>query len=388
MAPKRNDSWKFWPRYVIRGILHTKTPFFTGSGYTIHHPEIKKDERPVDVTAFPRAGDTPFIPGSTMKGALRGWAEKYLGEHGLLEEVFGIGPDEQGDDQGLSGTACFMDALLGLRRVEPTPLPYWDIKRQTFIEPHVCIDRVAGTALEKMLYYQETVPAGVGFEVEIRGRFSLESHEKQVAFLLAALEGFNHPEEPILLGADTGSAKGRMEWELTSISIFDEDQVKRWLSQSSPGHFSRCFRKIDHGKRMHLLFISRCYWPKTERNRLVIPITISFDSHFLINDPPSPSEIEKKQKEQDAEDPDMRPLLDERGKSALSGTAIKGALRSQAERILRTMAGVASLNKIACHPGGGDSCQPVQDIKGCKNLCLACKLFGLGLEYGVVGEFE
>ena len=371
MAINQN-SWKFRPRYVIKGFLHTESPLFTGSGLVVPHPEIKRDDGPVEVMAFPRAGDTPYIPGSTIKGALRDWAHVHLQDRTILEKVFGKGSSEE--QQGSGGRARFMDALLALKRTEPTPLPYWDLKRQTCVEAHVCIERVTGTAAEKMLYYQETVPAGVGFKVEIRGKADEGSLYQEVAFILSALKGFNHHQDPILLGADTQSAKGKMYWECEDILFLDIDALKEWLKRPCP--LQDAYRNAHLEELHHLESLSKSIETTLPDRPLTVSVTITFDSHFLVNDPPRPRELQEKERNPESDLPDMKSLLDEKGQPSLPGSAIKGALRSQAERILRTLFEDDDHNRAACHPGQEDACKPIQDISGYERLCLACRMFG------------
>lgn len=52
---------------------------------------------------------TPYLPGSSIKGAVRAWAQQHLQEPDALNYIFGCEPDTQHDD-GLSGEIIFHDA--------------------------------------------------------------------------------------------------------------------------------------------------------------------------------------------------------------------------------------------------------------------------------------
>ena len=380
MAPERK-TWSFRPRWRIRGLLHTQSPLFVGSGDTFEHPEIKKDDGTrAEVLAFTRAGNTPFIPGTTLKGYLRSriWqlAQGNKEVEKLVEAVFGKGPGKEANrNQGQGGKARFHDALLISRRVEPTPLPYWNPETQTFIEAHNCLDRVTKTVAEKMLFYQETVPAGVGFAVEITGKFGPEDTlaEKEVALLLASLEWFSGKaeEEGLSLGADTATGKGRLLWELEEVSVIEESDVKGWLATPRSRPFYReLYRPIGPDREKGLLSAGRALLRPGPKENITIPVVIRFDSHFLVNDPPSPPEAEKKKKDLESEIADHRPLRDEQGQAVLPASSVRGALRSQAERIIRTLGGKA------CHPGTPGACRSTVPRRDYKDLCPACRAFG------------
>ena len=368
-------KWHFRPRYRITGHLYTKTPFFTGSGQTMPHPEIKKDDgKPAEVMAFPRAGKTPFIPGHTIKGCLRAWLAKREGngyKTSLVKSVFG--EESSGEDNnGLGGKALFLDAMLIAKRLEPTPLPIWNPATQTYIETHVCIDRITGTAAEKMLFYQETVPPGVGFKLVVTGKFDPENHEDEIALILAALDGFNDQDDPILLGADTQTAKGQMSWELSCIERIDKDDVKEWLNGPCRSGYKEIFKRLGQDELNPLLTRAGELFSNNKKSRFRAEITINFNSHFLINDPPGPKEMaEKKKAPEESDIPDMKPLYDEMGRPCLSPSSVRGALRSQAERIVRTM---TQDTKSACHP---DKNPCKADKAGdYEKLCPVCRIFG------------
>ena len=360
-------------------MLYTRTPLFIGSGETFDHPEIKKDDdSPAEVLGFTRAGNTPFIPGSTIKGSLRRELEKFGMEDKnteLMQAVFGKGPEEgNGNDQGSGGKARFHDALLISRRMEPTPLPCWNMETKTFIEAHNCMDRITRTAADKMLFYQETVPAGVGFRLEITGRFGPDhaEAEKEAALLLAALEKFSEYDKGGLsLGADTASGRGRLFWELREVTVIEEDHVRKWLNDPSSRPFcTKLYQPVGSHRRTRLLSKGRVMLAPQPEENITIPIVLRFDSHFLVNDPPLQPELQKKKKGQDDDFPDHRPLRDEMGEVILPASSVRGTLRSQTEKIIRT------LGARACEPGQAGTCRAADVKQDYQGLCLACRLFG------------
>ncbi len=96
--------------------------------------------------------------------------------------------------------------------------------------------------------------------------------------------------------------------------------------------------------------------------RISLGFELDFLTPFLVNDPSQKVE----------NGPDHNPLKNSEGKVIIPERSFRGALRFQAERILRTM--------------GADICMPDDTEKACRissdnavgknNPCLACRLFG------------
>jgi CRISPR/Cas system CSM-associated protein Csm3 (group 7 of RAMP superfamily) len=136
-------------------------------------------------------------------------------------------------------------------RTGETPLPHWDAQKHTWIEVINSIDRERGVAAENHLAHHATVPAGVGFQVLISGQFT--ERDEDIPLLLAALEGFNDKNDPIRLGADTASGKGRMRWELEAIYHMDAAGVAAWVADSKRGMAHRSLAAIGPERRAELL---------------------------------------------------------------------------------------------------------------------------------------
>ena len=71
------------------------------------------------------------------------------------------------------------------------------------------------------------------------------------------------------------------------------------------------------------------------------------------------------------DDPDFYPRRDAKGKPYLPAKSFRGAIRSQAERIIRTLDGhVCFIDEVK------PDCKPVEKMADVDRLCLACQLFG------------
>ncbi len=372
--------WRFRKPWRLEGMLYTLAPLHIGSGQVIYHPDLMNEEGPVEISACMRSGNIPIIPGSVLKGALRAWAERHIADKELLKCVFGSGPVSE-TDQGRGGKAAFHDALLTIERTGPTPLPFWNRETRTYIETSVCMDRVSGTVAEQKLFYLETVPAGVGFKVTVAGRCDAD---EEIELVLAAFNGFGCEEDPILLGADTASGKGRFRWEQGKIFQMDQCAVQEWIEKESRTVFHLEMKECNGETLESLRSNAAGLAANGSKEVFSVPIILEFDSHFLVNDPPTEREKEESKKlyeETENRDDlvgDFRPRLDERGRVILPAKSFRGALRSQAEKIIRTLGG------RACNPGGKNSTSDegggrtcfVQEKNDFEQLCLACRMFG------------
>src|SRR5262249_41932248 len=104
------------------------------------------------------------------------------------------------------------------------------------------------------------------------------------------------------------------------------------------------------------------------RAYVTLKVRLDFESHFLVNDPSQTGA-------EDEGKPAHAPLLDAEGRVLLPASSMRGAFRSQAERILRTLGG----ERVACYldsRGPVEPCGPVEKVEELDNLCPACQLFG------------
>ena len=387
--PVRSDRssedkpWPFRERWCIRGLLFTETPLSVGSGGIITHPDLNnKDGEMAEIGAcFTDHTGRACIPGSTLKGCLAAWLTQHQVAGAAYDRIFGKPPDEASpdddEDRGLGGCAAFHDARVGLARCDDPPLAHWNRKRQTFIEASTSINRELGSAAVERLIHRECVPAGVGFEVVITGMLNEDSARSDMALLLGLLDYFNDPTSPIRLGADTASGKGRCRWEPCEVSCMDRGQVRAWLDDPNRG------MPVHHMKTIPLQASPPGLVKQPES--LTFNLTLRFHGPFLVSEPTDKTKIENTPP---GSQPDRQPRLDERGRVLLPAKSFRGALRSQAEKILRTMAWSRGepdeslrhwLHRhIACRPElTGLGCVPLGDDDSPEErLCLACQLFG------------
>lgn len=358
-------------RYCIEGVLKTCSSLHMGSGEVVFRDDLVNENREgsdkrVEIRAHTMDSDgRACFYASSIKGALRSWASKRsLGAEDeiLLKNLLGDPGKNENSQDGLGGLARFHDAKICNPVDQNLPLPLWDAHRRTWIEVSNTMDRHTRTTLENHLVHTECTPPDLSLKFKITGTFT----EEQVVFLLALLDGFNDGNHPVLLGADTANGKGRVHWELREISCLDRASVLEWIRSPERGMASRHMQTLSEGKRRELAAKSKeRRLAGEEKGVLEFSMTLRFDSLFLVNNPP----LVKEEGEAN-----HSPRLDAGEKVVLPATSFKGAFRSQAERILRT------LGLEACQPGrkrAGQVCpSTLSKEEKKKELCIACRLFG------------
>ncbi|RLJ16846.1 hypothetical protein DJ031_15345 [bacterium endosymbiont of Escarpia laminata] len=378
---KPRIPWPFHQRWRISGCLIAESPLFIGSGNTSHRDHLKNDDELVEIADCLRgANDWPALPATSLKGVLRAWLGRE--EEEQIKRLFG--EDSKENNSGRGGEVEFLDAHLTLPRNSDTPLPHWDQDKQTWVEIINSIDRERGVAAENHLAHRETVAAGSGFELEITGQFSQPQND--IPLLLAALEGFNDPENPVLLGADTISGKGRMHWELAVVERLDATSVLEWLEDPNRGMAQQAFQPLPT-EELATLKESATVYTGMEEKVWNFPLTLHFNGPFLVNNPSTDEEMDVPQDQKPAH---ARPRTNEMGQVILPAKSLRGVLRSQGEKILRTLLDMEDeqwINselqqfverRIACRPEiPTRACNPLKGKEEAgEKLCLACQLFG------------
>src|SRR5207253_3238615 len=149
--------------------------FHLGSGEIVHHPDLTREEAsqhvPVDISAVAiDARGRAYIPGSSLKGALRSWLTRQSVDDALVESVFGSRVESSREERSLfAGKAEFLDALCdGAQADLPMPhVAHWMASRRTGVSVGVAIDRRTRTAEDKKLFHREYVPPGISFDVVV-----------------------------------------------------------------------------------------------------------------------------------------------------------------------------------------------------------------------------
>lgn len=367
---KNSVRWRIW------GTLSTTTPLHIGNGNTTTRPKTlvsdkidptTKEKKDIEISAVVTTGEhkPAYIPGSTIKGNMRGWMKQAGVDDKIMEQIFGS--DDMKKTDAVGGKAEFHDAFitknLTFSETDEKEPPYWCARRQTAVNVSVTINRQTGTAKEKRLFHEEYVPPAVEFGLVITG---LGLTIVEVAHLLHALEkgSARDADIPLSLGAGTGDGYGRFSWQLTGVKELQDNGIKQWIQDGGKEAGAEIITKYGTAYKL-TDFTSPGY--NRIQAYLPIKITLNFSGSFLVNDPSRVVEsVDPSRKTAD-----HLPRLDHKGHPFFPSSAFRGAFRSQAERIINTVGG-----KVCRVDDLEKGCKPVSDISEIEKLCRACKVFG------------
>jgi CRISPR/Cas system CSM-associated protein Csm3 (group 7 of RAMP superfamily) len=360
---------QFHNRWLISGTLKTISPLHVGDGQTIERTGWK-------VEAGPKKGQSvqipsvatdifskPYLPGMSIKGNLRQWLETAGSSPiGLIDTVFGTESDKP---SAMGGKAEFWDAMYLREDSNCRNVPHWDNSRSTGVMAFCATDRSRRVTAHSKLFHIEFVPPGVTFGLTVSGQ---NLDEDEISLLLLALEGFNRPSGCVTLGASTSSGWGRFSWHLERISRFTNCELPAWLQQKPLQSWDKFAVPLPKAEIEALL--PRASSPAITHGPFIeIGLDLQFEGPFLVNDPAAAKNTPANDRTDTA---DQVPLCDISGFPYLPAESVRGAMRSQAEKIIRTLNPAA-----ACLERGPLSpCGTVYNQKSVENLCLSCHIFG------------
>jgi CRISPR/Cas system CSM-associated protein Csm3 (group 7 of RAMP superfamily) len=309
----------FKNRTIIRGTLKLKSAMSICDGWV----EASGDNHSTDVATVALNGTgQPVIPGSSLKGVLRHYLEECGARAELIEQVFGRNASEKKlwnsdlseSELGAGGRADFFTSTA-------------DGTTNLLTVDFAGIDRITRTTVDGVLYSSRAVPVGTKFNVCIIG---YDLTDEQLGMLLVALKGFNRETGPVRLGSGHADHGGTARWELGTITRVDGASVGSWWNSKTPrqGVWRDAFHE-DH--RGHLIQAAETAFPEDSLSRpprLTLKVSLQFDGPFLVNDSRHAA---------GENGPDLRPRRLSDGRIVLPASSVRGVLRSQAERICRTI---------------------------------------------------
>jgi len=364
----------FENRWRITGVLTTIVPLHIGDGGVTTRTDLinekEKDEVEISSVATDHEGRA-YLPGKTLKGNLRTWLSTPTdAPSALIESVFGS--EDPGSRDAVGGKAEFWDALVDVTPTTAPRVPYWDAKRLAGVAASVAIDRKTRTASHTKLFHEEFVPPGVSFAVTITGQ---DLTPDELALLLFALEGFNNSETPASLGADTGDQQGRLTWRLRDIARLRKEEVLAWAQRQNPPVAYNGLISLRDDERQALLAQAQTLGRARPRAFITLTLDLHFEGPFLVNDPSKTRKEKDREQSQNEEErtPDHEPLRNHEGRLLLPARSIRGAVRSQAEKIVRTL----NPNGACLSVDPEHACPAIYDAPlRATHLCLTCQAFG------------
>ncbi|MFC4908496.1 RAMP superfamily CRISPR-associated protein [Actinomadura gamaensis] len=301
-------------RLRVRGWLRTQTPLHVG-GIALDPAEAL----PVAVDGQDRV----YVPGTSLAGALRTWMRGAHPETDTLDDLWGFIRDGE-PDSGQASRIIVRDAIItASTSTDGDGIPNDRLGSRMLPVVHgVGIDRVTGAAASGFLYARTVVPPGryLSFEVDIETtEADLDRDRARLHALLSALKS-----EEIGLGAANGKGLGIVTLLPSPLDVHEHDFTGRAGLLAFLGGEPEVFdeTKVNAGAadlpaRRELLTV-RLRW------RPDAPVMVrAAGEGATIKTLPLTTEI----------GPDALTLT-------LSGSSIKGALRTHAEFIERTARGL------------------------------------------------
>jgi CRISPR/Cas system CSM-associated protein Csm3 (group 7 of RAMP superfamily) len=317
-------------RRILRGTLTTTSPLHVGTGVFAVEGGTTGAGPQVAQVHLTREG-LPFVPGSSLKGAIRA---VMLSDpnHAQLRAAFGAMAygnllDPRVDsDAGQGASVIVFDAIARV-----------DTGMET--ETHVAIDGQTRTADDRKLFQRKAVAAGAVFEVTIH----IEGTEHSAAIaqaLLAALDSADDADNPaaLRLGAHTNSGMGRVQWQLTEHRYVDTAALLAWLNDTAAPAKPQDVASENSWHRYKWSnddLVPKPFSPPSKLPWHKFAFCLQFVTPFLVADP------DQQQSAPSSDAP--RPLRPRRrptreGEQAvLPETSLRGALRARAERIVNTL---------------------------------------------------
>jgi CRISPR/Cas system CSM-associated protein Csm3 (group 7 of RAMP superfamily) len=290
MTDKALKGGTFLNRYVIRLALTALTPFHIGSGQQTERDGLvdeKKNNKKLKVNAVVTDGnERAYIPGSTLRGALRDWLRQ--GNAGMTEKMDGDSADDIAKSSDLErifgtqhneGKLEVWDAYCTTSVDEQDDVNgqmcFWNKKRMTYVAKSVTINPETGTAEDGKLYNYELVPKGASFTVT----FSAQNlGTREVELVCAVLNGFEHEDNPIAIGAMTKLDYGRFkigDFEIYCYNHMDEANKRKWREIAVDSKETRAGYDLLIDPAFDLKKINKADFDKLKASKLPEPKPVS-----------------------------------------------------------------------------------------------------------------
>lgn len=362
-------------RYLLRGYLELLTPLHVGSG------------RANDLTDSPLRTDVaglPVIPGTALGGVMRSQAERFTPALAVTGGEKCKGP-EAGECK------CLVCKLFGAvdavsEKDRTSRLVIRDAFLQNVSSPEdapsveirdgIGISRMRGTVNQRLKFDLAVLPAGLRFDFEMQ----LDTDEpEQLQLLCAVLAELSSGR--VTLGGRSGRGTGRVQlvMETTTANGFGQNDIanlKTYLKASPLARRSLSFStsKLDILAEAAKLPVKSEATTIDRVNFIEAHIRLSFEYGVLLNNPA--------QAILDASDGAFvrtRHPVTGNASLFLPGSSLRGMLRSQAERIARTLSYVRANGNENTYIDNIAACDPVEtaltDDTDERFALLACSAF-------------
>jgi len=360
--PGARDFRNLLPLWRIRGTFILTTPMHIGTGRDAaivlkeYERDDKKNEERFVATVVRDRQDKPYIPGSSLKGALNALARRANVPEGVRRKIFGA--EASGETQPAQVEFC----NLYRHGLDPTPssgLPNFNLDEHSQVAnlPHVARNRERGTAEDQKLFLEQVVPPGCTFDFECTAS---NVDDGVIQHLLGVLTLASADDSPLRLGAGKSADQGIVTWQLSEVRKFESPEAlwrelttegraqvtNLWCDTLAPDVTQKLVAELHHTDANDWLILDK--------------LSLTFHTPFLV--------YQRQRKVQGERTPDGAPRTGHDPKRAvLPASSLHGALRSQGERILRTLGEKTP---------EGYRVPAVNGIRNAASLDLASVLFG------------
>jgi CRISPR-associated protein (TIGR03986 family) len=330
MTVEQIDKTRTGVRWIIEGTLELATPLHLGSGEDEEIAGLQESGQTWVASIVRDARGQPYLPGSSIKGALRALAQRcqpdnkdffatIFGRENAIETEIGKENAKAGKANTKAGQAEFYGASM---RACPTISSLANFRADTFVAhtPHTAIDRFTRTAADNKLFHTTCVPPGAQFVVRIVVQ---GCDAETVEWLHAVLDAAK--DDPLFsLGAHSSQSIGKVSWcGKLSVKRFSSEEATEWLAAIRNGE-ARPWSDFAVERPIKSAKIN-----SSAEESIVLPVALKFHSPFMVK--------QDSPKGKDKDQANATPRLDHRGHPLLPAASMHGALRAQAERILRTL---------------------------------------------------
>lgn len=345
-TPRQGKAYSH--RWLIHYTATALTPLSIGDGRTSggrvrdrDDPDLARQHN----TVARDAANRPYLVASGIKGALRAWANQLQPRNPQLDvaALFGADNNQAPATERRPGYVDLHDAHLSddpLTAEQRGRLAHATQDGPSYIDTHTHIDRDTLTVADRLLFNQERVAPATAFQ----GSFLIQHPDELIGKALAAqLVGLLNAATTaggLALGGDTGRGMGRVAIRKATVHYFGPKQFTAWLEKGCPGTWRDGATELKD-------FAAK---PLDVTPTSELTANIQFTGLFLVNEP---SRATAGQGENSLS---QTARLDKDGAPVLPASTLHGALRAQAERIMRTLGldpgGAAGQPFNPASPGG------------------------------------
>lgn len=299
-------------RWHISGKMITTSPLSVGR---------MSDGAIVDLALAVNGQGNYYIPGTSLAGALRNWMSRNYNSQ-IADSIFGCIESNQGKNDGYASFITVADIPINQANL------YFEVR------DGVGIDRDLGTAVDNFKYDRAVLPKGTNLNIlliiERKDKISDENWQSSEQAITHLLDAFKSGKIPI--GAAKTRGLGRIKLNASDWNIQTHDFQTRKGILAALGYQSKEAKPED---------AVQPFVFKASTNRLqATNLAIAISWH--------PVEPVMVKAEGEGIAVDILPLTSANGASltfVLPGSSIKGSLRTQAERIVRTVLGIGIVDQ-------------------------------------------